>query len=391
MARTGISIQVSNTVLGSVPRVNANSMLVVVGATATADGDIAFTLDTPYMLQSMSDLETLGITEENNADLYKQVQDFYSPKGGINTTGTILWIVAPTAGTAVKTKLADYVRSTVINGFQYRPRNILVSQPLSGGTAEAPADLQASVDELYVEGFATVVILGSQALTGAIETIAASSLPDLSSLNAAMVGMLIVTNRQGDRPCVGALGGYMATLSVGTSIGDGSDTAFSDSMFFVDPANTPCSTVKLATLNTLGDKQYIFTRTRPPANGLWWNDGATCVEATTALSTLENGRTVASIVDDLREFFRPYINGKVPVNSSGDIQGAYKQVVTDNARSKVILPYIESGDISDARVTIVAQDNSMTKTRTWECTLELLDAPTLRWVDGYVFYVSALN
>lgn len=390
MARTGISIQVSNTVLGSVPRVNANSMLVVIGATATSGGAMAFALDTPYMLQSVDDLETLGITEDNNPDVYKQVHDFYAPKNGINVTGTILWLVGASASTTVVADLPGYVRDTVVNGFQYRPRNILISQALSGGTALVQKDLQGAVDALYVEGFATVIVLGAQALPGAVDTVA-STLDDLSQGEAPMVATVIVTNRQGDRACVGALGGYLSTLSVGTSIGDGADTAFSTSMFFIDPDNTPCAKIKLTTANTLGDKQYVFTRTRPPANGLWWNDGATCVEAITALSTLENGRTVASIVDDLRDFFRPYINGKVPVNSSGDIQGAYKQVVTDNARSKVIIPYIENGDISDARLTLVAKDGSMTKTRTWECTLELLDAPTLRWVNGYVFYVSSLD
>ena len=33
----------------------------------------------------------------------------------------------------------------------------------------------------------------------------------------------------------------------------------------------------------------------------------------------------------------------------------------------------------------------MIGTRTWEVTLEILDAPTLRWIDGKVFYVKSLE
>ena len=147
----------------------------------------------------------------------------------------------------------------------------------------------------------------------------------------------------------------------------------------------------MATLEGLGEKGYLFTRTRPPRNGLWWNDGATLNSPQNALSTLEAARTICAIADDLQSFFVPYINSRVPVSNTGDIQSTYKQVVLDNARATVIQKYIESGDISDARINLVAKDNDMVGTRTWEVSLAILPAPTLRWVDGYVFYVKTLE
>ena len=108
------------------------------------------------------------------------------------------------------------------------------------------------------------------------------------------------------------------------------------------------------------------------------------------MSTLEAARTICAMADDLQSFFVPYINTRVPVTSTGDIQSAYKQVVLDNARAAVVQKYIESGDISDARINLVAKDNDMIGTRTWEVTLSILPAPTLRWIDGYVFYVKSL-
>lgn len=397
MARTGISIVVANTTVGDSQPVNTNTLLVVVGATAASGGSLQFALDTPYMIQSANELETLlGVMAENNADLYKQVNDFYAPMSGVNNSGTILWVVGTKSpNTGVTEKLADWVRATATSGFQYRPRNIVIStDPSVEGITQS--DVQTVIDELYTEGFATVCFLAEAQLPkGAITTIY-STLPDLSSKNAPAVGTCIVTNVLQGRACVGALAGLHVSLSLGTSVGDAGLQSFADSLWYIDKSsddyiNTPCASVPLAVVNTLGDKQYIFARTRPPKNGLWWNDGATAAEATTSLSTIEASAVIAAMVDDLREFLTPYINSKVPCKANGDIDPTYKQVVIDNARSSVITPYVEDGVISDARITINAQNNDMIGTRTWEVTLEILDAPTLRWIDGKVFYVKSLE
>lgn len=397
MARTGISIVVANTTVGDSRPVNTNTLLVVVGATAVSGGSLQFDLDTPYMIQSANELETLlGVTAENNADLYKQVNDFYAPMSGVNNSGTILWVVGTKSpNTGVTGKLADWVRATATSGFQYRPRNIVIStDPAVVGITQS--DVQTVIDNLYTEGFATVCFLAEAQLPkGAITTIY-STLLDLSSKNAPAVGTCIVTNALQGRACVGALSGLHVSVSLGTSVGDAGLQSFADSLWYIDKlegayVNTPCASVPLVVVNTLGDKQYIFARTRPPKNGLWWNDGATAAEATTSLSTIEASAVIAAMVDDLREFLTPYINTKVPCKSNGDIDPTYKQVVIDNARSSVIAPYVEDGVISDARITINAQNNDMIGTRTWEVTLEILDAPTLRWIDGKVFYVKSLE
>jgi hypothetical protein len=397
MARTGISIVVANTTVGDSRPVNTNTLLVVVGATAASGSSLQFELDTPYMIQSANELETLlGVTAENNADLYKQVNDFYAPMSGVNNSGTVLWVVGTKSpNTGVTEKLADWVRATATSGFQYRPRNIVIStDPAVEGITQP--DVQTVIDELYTEGFATVCFLSEAQLPkGAITTIY-STLPDLSSKNAPAVGTCIVTNVRQGRACVGALSGLHVSVSLGTSVGDAGLQSFADSLWYIDKSaedyvNTPCASVPLVVVNTLGDKQYIFARTRPPKNGLWWNDGATAAEATTSLSTIEASAVIAAMVDDLREFLTPYINTKVPCKSNGDIDPTYKQVVIDNARSSVIAPYVEDGVISDARITINAQNNDMIGTRTWEVTLEILDAPTLRWIDGKVFYVKSLE
>lgn len=394
MARTGIIVNIQNTTLGSPPEVDGNSLLVVAGASAVSSGSMPFALDTPYMLQSVDDLEMLGITEVDNKDVFNQVSDHYS-----RAPGSILWLVGVATNDTIIDDLPNFVRSTGINGLQYRPRQIGLSLiPFANNVTQG--EVQTVIDSLYYEGFCTVAIMSSEVSGSVLTTYAA--LPDLStSASAEMVGTVIVTNRQGDRACIGDLLGYMSSLTVGTSIGEATpQNTLGDSYFFTDGdssggtitwINTPCIVAPLSVVNILGDKQYIFARTRPPRNGLWWNDGATAADPATALSTLEAGRTIASMVDALRTYFTPYINSRVPADSNGDIRSDYRQVVLDGARSNVIQPYIDSGDISDARMSLKAKNNDMVGTRTWEVTLEILPATTLRWIDAFVFYVNSLN
>jgi len=394
MARTGISIQVANTVFGSPPRVDANSLLVVAKAAPTTGGTIAFSRGVPYLLVSPDGLNELGITVDNNPEVWKQVNDFYKKAGA----GTVLWLLGTDpAATDMLAAIVPAVRATVVNGFQFRPRNILIDP--DAGSVVQPSDVQTVIDALYDEGFATVCLIGESQLPIAdIEQAASTDLPDLSTQNAPMVGTVIVTDVQGANACVGLVGGLMATLGVGVSIGDTSLPPFADSLYFTDgatnsgvftPTNTPCAQASQAAINALGDKQYVFARTRPPRNGLWLNDGASAVDAATALSTLEAGRTIAAMVDDLRDFLTPYINSRVPLTADGNLPSPFAQVIMSNARVSVINRYVESGDISDARVSLRAKDNDFAGTRTFEVSLEILPALTLRWTNGYVFYVKS--
>lgn len=396
MARTGFSVNVSNTVMGTPPSVNANTMLIVPG-TATTGATFPVALDTPVLFKSVDDLETHGITAEGNKIAYRHITDFYNPTAEVNNTGTYLWVVIIGQSDTVSlvTKLPDFLRATVVNGFQYRPRQILVG--FNPQKAQLPL-LQEAIMSMYDEGFSTCAIIDGYSfmVDGAIDT-AVETLTDLSTQKAGMVGVVIFTDVQKTPACVGKVGGWMASLSVGTSIGDTSLPAFGDSLYMCDKndseeyINTPCAQMSLATVNALGDKQYIFPRTRPPKNGLWLNDGATAEDPLTALSSLEAARTIASMVDDLRAFYTPYINGKVPIDANGKTQSSYVDVVTSLARENVIVPYIDSGDISDARITQTDLNDDFSGTRTWQVSLEILPAPTLRWVNSFVFYVKKLN
>lgn len=195
MARTGFSVNVSNTVMGTPPSVNANTMLIVTG-TATTGSTFPVALDTPVLFKSVDDLETHGITMENNPNAYRHITDFYNPTMEVNNTGTYLWVVliGPSDTANVTTKLPDFLRATVVNGFQYRPRQIVIALAMQ---KSALPTLQTTIMSMYDEGFSTCAIIAGDNFMGSapIET-SAATMDDLSTKKAGMVGVVIFTDVQ---------------------------------------------------------------------------------------------------------------------------------------------------------------------------------------------------
>lgn len=399
MADVGIRIRTQDTVLGAPPDVNANSILffpdTMILGQQTPEGSVALEVGKPHLITSYDEIKDYIFTRD---DLITLVRRFYNPTPTVDNTGTKLWLVPTVFSTvsgATETLLLNAFKATVANGFENRPRNLMyyTAAPIAGdsGIATQLEKISLGIADLYRNGFACVALVQNGPVFPDANAIIRTLQPAYTDNPMPFVGFvpLRFDPVAGDIALT-AVGGYMASLPVGTSIGDASLPPFANELYIDTETQLPCSAIGNNEAEILGGAQVIFARTRPPRNGLWLNDGATLNKPENALSTLEAGRTMAAMVDDLRAFFTPYLNNKIPVNNDGDIQSTYKQVVLDNARESVINRYIESGDISDARIQLKAKDNDMIGTRQWEVTLSILPAPTLRWIDGFVFYVNSL-
>lgn len=393
MAKTGIKIQISDSVLGAPVDVNATSMLLTTDLFATG-GESSVVKG-----RSVADFKS---TINDPSDLLEAITTYFNPSPLINLEGNLLW--AATLDDMDSDTICNVVRSTVQDSFDDRPRQLVFlarggSEPYGGATKGTVTEIQSAISQLASEGIRVVAVvctLFNAGGTGSVPT-AIVDADDVTTWDAPFVAVCPMSATSGELIDGGVyVAATLATQSVGVSIGDGGLAAIQTPSFLAasDDLQMMISddvrTLSLAQVNMLGEKGYLFTRTRPPRAGLWWNDGATCNNPANALSTLEAARTICALADDLQSFFVPYINTRVPVTSTGDIQSTYKQVVLDNARAAVVQKYIESGDISDARIKLVAKNNDMIGTRTWEVTLSILPAPTLRWIDGYVFYVKSL-
>ena len=395
MAKTGIKIQVADSVLGAPLNVNATTMIFSFGGDETQD---------LISGRSLGELESKNIVK--GSDLHIAAKEYFNPSPPVSLDGNLLWVYGIISESFNADDICEQVRKTVANSFDERPRQLVFlargGDASYGGVDKSMAEntFQKALSQLATEGIRAVAIVSTPLDGGENESINNTivNADDVTKWNTPFVAVCPMAKSLSGDDVFGSVyvAATLATTSVGTSIGDGGLSAMqSPSVLAVETdggemANVDVRTLSLAQLDMLGQKGYLFTRPRPPRNGLWWNDGATCNDPDNALSSLEACRTICAMADDLQSFFVPYINTRVPVTSTGDIQSAYKQVVLDNARAAVVQKYIESGDISDARINLVAKDNDMIGTRTWEVTLSILPAPTLRWIDGYVFYVKSL-
>ena len=428
MAKTGIKINVSNTTFAGVPKVNENSILFFLGVDSTK-------LKTNVLaeVRSAEEFKTKMLTSqqaltEDDKSIIKQVEDYFNPTPTISNNGKLLWVYLVSMDAtfpydeggeqiSITTEdlaalLAQVVRETVADGFENRPRQMLISSGLNifnvdlasvvGGVNPLTVieAAQLAITNLYEEGFSMVAITSKT--IGDLSPIDYNPESEVSvygnATTAPFVANCVVTDKRGGVAAITKAGGYLITKSIGASIGDVSADSFASEMYLLTSDGSggagesiAVSSLPLSVVEELGTKNYLFCRTRAPRNGLWWNDGATCADSATALSTLEAGRTIAAIVDDLREFFTSFINTRVPVADNGDIQPTYKQVVLDSAFAQVIQPYIDSGDISNARIELKALNDNMVESRTWEIKVSILPAPTLRWIEGFVFYVKSLE
>lgn len=393
MAKTGIKITTTDTVLGKPIDVNTTSMLV--GSLDVFSDEASLGDGDAISGRSFDELVQKGLAA--NSSFAGFVKAYFSTDGGVDVTGNLVWV----AQVSNPLDLKEAVRATTVKSFDERPRQIAFT--LSSLEIQ---HISTALHDLANEGIRCVAIKSEWLTDDDLNlSLAVENMKISSRVVYPFVALNVMAySNNGDEELgvehmVGAAiaARDLATISVGTSIGDGGRTPMQQLAWIPLHSDMEDATelfnVKSLTqseLDDLGEAQVLFTRPRPPRNGLWWNDGATRNDPANALSTLEACRTICAMADDLQSFFVPYINTRVPVTNTGDIQSAYKQVVLDNARAAVVQKYIENGDISDARINLVAKDNDMIGTRTWEVTLSILPAPTLRWIDGYVFYVKSL-
>lgn len=411
MAKTGINIQVRDTLFGTSVDRNVESAIVLFRCSAVDSGifdrfvgdnnefavaELTGPVDYSKYEAAFDTATEAPILRDWATITSNLVSSFYEPVEGISLLGAKLHVAATsdkeiTAGSLDVAPLLKYWANKGIF-----PRQILFA-PLYLGSA------WGVLQPIAVDSFAMVSNVNNALSTYKMRSVVLLSYPHPPASGsitpiAGVSERFSVVSATRKIPYEASFGifdessralGLLAHVSVGTSIGDCSLPIMPEDVgLYTDDADvyTPNDSVE-----SLDAMQVIYPRRRYPRVGSWFNDGSTIASPENALSTLESVRTLYAICDDLQDYFTTYINGRVPVTASGDIQSTFKQVVLDNARAKVIDKYIASGDISDARVSLVAKDNDMVGTRTWEVSVSILPAPTLRWIEGYVFYVNKLS
>lgn len=425
MAKTGIYVSLSDSQIGNN---QSDESIAMIFADAPAIS-ITFLQDKAYLITGLQDAAALGITQEweteqlssSGSRLYTHIADFYANAG----SGTKLWICGTTftygkSGSLSQDsfysgKVADAVMQTVENGYALRPRIFILckGEKAAASTKYTSSVLNCDYDLTDIAAFQTFLedmsndnsirmcgIYDGAFLNPATTPIDVTNLTDASGLNAPLVGYNITDIHGYGISSTGHVGGILSGRNIQASIGNVSLGSTVQKAYFTNVKNTsgsityqsgtPVSQLNNAKNDIIGEKGYVFLRTRPMITGLFYNDGSTCNLSTNALSKLEMVRVGNAVCDDAQQFLTLYLNVNIPVESDGTILASYKSSMSSDFYSRYIQPRLNAGQASDIRVTFSEKDGNYVQSKAIQCTVEILPSPAME--QGYVnvFYVSSL-
>lgn len=425
MAKTGIYVSLSDSQIGNN---QSDESIAMIFADAPAISG-TFLQDKSYMITGLQDAVALGITQEweeaqlaaSGSRLYTHIADFYANAGA----GTKLWICGTTftygaSGSLSQAafysgKVAAAVMQTVENGYALRPRILIIckGEKAAASTKYTGDALNCNYDSTDIAAFQTFLedmsndnsirmcgIYDGAFLNPANAPMDVTKLADATGLAAPLVGYNITDIHGYGVSSTGHVGGVLSGRAIQTSIGNVSLGSTSQKAYFTNVQNTTgsitynsgtlVSQINNAKNDILGEKGYIFLRTRPMITGLFYNDGATCNLSTNALSKLEMVRVGNAVCDDAQQFLTLYLNVNIPVESDGTILASYKSAMSSDFYSRYIQPRLNAGQASDIRVTFSEKDGNYVQSKAIQCTVEILPSPAME--QGYVnvFYVSSL-
>lgn len=425
MAKTGIYVSLSDSQIGNN---QSDESIAMIFADAPAISS-TFLQDKAYMITGLQDAAALGITQEwetgqlssSGSRLYTHIADFYANAG----SGTKLWICGTTftyggSGSLSQAsfysgKVADAVMQTVENGYALRPRIFILckGEKAAASTKYTGRALNCDYDLTDIAAFQTFLedmsndnsirmcgIYDGAFLNPANTPIDVTNLTDASGINAPLVGYNITDIHGYGISSTGHVGGILSGRNIQASIGNVSLGSTVQKAYFTNVKNTtgsityqsgtPVSQLNNAKNDIIGEKGYVFLRTRPMITGLFYNDGSTCNLSTNALSKLEMVRVGNAVCDDAQQFLTLYLNVNIPVESDGTILASYKSSMSSDFYSRYIQPRLNAGQASDIRVTFSEKDGNYVQSKAIQCTVEILPSPSME--QGYVnvFYVSSL-
>lgn len=425
MAKTGIYVSLSDSQIGNN---QSDESIAMIFADAPAISS-TFLQDKAYMITGLQDAAALGITQEwetgqldtSKSRLYTHIADFYANAG----SGTKLWIYGTTftygksgslsQASFYSSKVADAVMQTVENGYALRPRIFILckGEKAAASTKYTSSELNCDYDLTDIAAFQTFLenmsndnsirmcgIYDGAFLNPATTPIDVTKLTDASGLNAPLVGYNITDIHGYGISSTGHVGGILSGRNIQASIGNVSLGSTVQKAYFTNVKNTtgsityksgtPVSQLNNAKNDIIGEKGYVFLRTRPMITGLFYNDGSTCNLSTNALSKLEMVRVGNAVCDDAQQFLTLYLNVNIPVESDGTILASYKSSMSSDFYSRYIQPRLNAGQASDIRVTFSEKDGNYVQSKAIQCTVEILPSPAME--QGYVnvFYVSSL-
>lgn len=319
-----VKIQFLNGQLGTVGESPDGLMALICGASAVTG---KLELNTAYPVTSIDDLVALGVTEANNATLYKQVKEFYDEA----ESGTKLILYPVSANTKV-TDLCDYTKLT--DGFA---RDLITRQNgalrgigvagLNAGSAAASANgldpdvftalpkaqqlAEWATSELYAPLFFALEGRGYD------ET---KELKDLTGEKYNRVTVVIGDTAMDSKgACMGTLLGRIASIPVQRNIGRVKDGSLFPLEMYVGAKKIEESG---STISAIFEKGYIVPRKHVGRSGYYFADDQMACAPTDDYAHITNRRVIDKAYRICYDTMLEELLDELDLNEDGTMQHA---------------------------------------------------------------------
>lgn len=317
--------------------------LVVVGAVAVAE---KFDLAKYYPLRKYGDLESLGITAENNPEAEKLVKGFYTEA----QEGTKVYIIGyPDTLTmsAVLNKDNPYVRNVIeatngeIRGLIVTRKagdNPTVTNGLDDDLEAAKLNAQALGDWSAEVRFAPIFTL----IDGLNFSGDPEALVDMTKQTYNRVGVVIGDTSQGSaNQALGLVAGRIATSSVQRNIGRVQDGALNVLAMYAGD-----KIVELADIETILGKGYITFRTFTGMSGYYIADDPLATKPTDDYNQITRRRVIDKAYRIAYAVLIEKLLDEIPVNSDGTMIETYARAFELAVENAIVTNMTANGELS---------------------------------------------
>jgi Protein of unknown function (DUF2586) len=307
-----------------------------------------FVLGTPYIITSLAQLATMGITSANNASLMKLFTDFYAEA----EDGTPVMLQAH-PDTVTMAQLADVNElhgKSIIEAANGKLRGLIITrQPGSGYSPTITNGLDADVTAAITKAqalaewatlakFAPIFV----AIPGMYYSGDPVALADLKNGSNNRVCILIGdTSINTNGACIGLLAGRIASIPVQRNIGRIKDGAVqSTTVFIKDKA------VEKADTASIHDKGYITFRTFTGRSGYFFSDDVMATIASDDYSHLTARRTIDKAYRIAYDTLLELLLDEVPINTDGTLQYAFVKAWQQTVENAISSQMTGNGELS---------------------------------------------
>lgn len=345
-----VKIAFTNGALGQVETMADGCLgFLALGASEVAGVD-KFKLGKAYTVKKLAALEALGVTAENNPNLYRNVKDFYAEAGD----GAELWIMG-FADTATFASVLDKDNAagakSLLQASNGKLRGLLAFKTPAGGyemRAEAglDADVTAALDKAQGLGEWATDTLRAPIFTlveGYGFTGDAMQLATLTTMEHNRVGIVIGDTAPGSHnACMGIIGGRISRTPVQRKISRVKDGALTPLAIYIGD-----QLVELADVETIHEKGYITFTTFVGRTGYFIADDNLATRIEDDYRSLTNRRVIDKVYRVAYNTLLDSLNDEVPIASDGNLSPAWCTSLESSVEQAIISNMTANGNLGN--------------------------------------------